>query len=282
MGQGIIFFMDSSSDSDEMFMDAASSDPQSQPPSQTSWTASTQNFFASRMPSLRNAMPGRNYSKNHEKISGDKKAEPQVGLNVQTVQQYRHEGNIPESGTVTRLNQQVVDLQDEVRRLHDKVQSLEQGQDFRSHYKVPGTPHDKMQQQLNTIRVGIQGWIRMALKGWMSRFDGFLASDYPETRFPEFGAALLRICHDDVTADVLQGITVSDVLAAIASHMIVEQAVMNPLGPCTRKFREGVDSDVYKIMAKVGLSQGERFKPFRCLSSILVLLSSGSADTPQQ
>jgi hypothetical protein len=158
-------------------------------------------------------------------------------------------------------NQQIANLEDQVRQLRHQVQALEQGQDFRSHLRDAGTPHHEIQQRLATMQREIQGWIRMALKGWKSPDGMFPAADYPETSFLDFWSALRRIRHDNVAPDHLQQIPFSDLLAAIASSIIVEQAVMNPLGSCTRTFEGAVNSDVYKVMSKGEITLGGYLPP---------------------
>ncbi len=180
----------------------------------------------------------------------------------------------------TALNQQIFALKDQVRQLQDQVQALQQGQDFRSHFKDSGIPHDKIQQQLSTMEVEIQGWARMALKGsdWKSPDGKFPAAVHlQQGEFPNFKNALWQICHDDMKPDFLQQISSTDLLAAIASCIIVEQAVMNPLGPCTRKFEGDVNSDVYKVMSNSEASLGGSLHVLVSFPSLLSFLAR--ADT---
>ncbi len=218
------------------FFMSSSPDSASQPTGTASSWLSLPNFITSRMPG-----------------SKARSNKPQDGFRTGTGVPSAHENR------ETALSQQIVNLMDQVRQLHDQVQALQQGQDFRSHFKDSGIPHDKIQQQLSTMEVEIQGWARMALRDsdWKSPDGKFPAAVHlQQGQFPNFKSALWRICHDDMKPDFLQQISSTDLLAAIASCIIVEQAVMNPLGPCTRKFEGDVNSDVYKVMSNGEASLG--------------------------
>ncbi|KAK3366131.1 hypothetical protein B0T24DRAFT_670252 [Lasiosphaeria ovina] len=149
------------------------------------------------------------------------------------------------------LRDKIARLQDKNLKLSNKVQALEQGQDFRSFYTVTGTPHDKMQKRLTRVRAEIQGWSRMAHKDLVARNATVSLLGALEAQLPVFAAARRHVCHPDATPQTLQdaNVALADVFAAIASGIVVELAVVNPLAMCTDTFRRAVDSDVYRAMS---------------------------------
>jgi len=162
-------------------------------------------------------------------------------------------------------NQTIAGLRDDVRRLKEKIQSLEQGQGFRSHDVVAGAPHDKMQQRLNSLRTDIQAWTWMLFGDARSKEVANMSmADLltPELQLSEFGEALKSICHDDTKPEELQDVTFQDAIAAIVSNLVVGQAVMNPLAPCTLEMKNAVQSAVYKIMSSSDALPGIHTRPF--------------------
>ncbi|KAK0727479.1 hypothetical protein B0T26DRAFT_799487 [Lasiosphaeria miniovina] len=152
---------------------------------------------------------------------------------------------------ILRLRDQISRLQDQNLKLSNRVQALEQGQDFRSFYTVTGTPHDKMQKRLTRVRAEIQGWSRMAHKDLVARNATVSLLGALEAQLPGFAAARRHVCHPDATPQTLQdaNVALADVFAAIASGIVVEHAVVNPLAMRTDTFRRAVDSDVYRAMS---------------------------------
>lgn len=180
--------------------------------------------------------------------------------------------------TELQLAQRVIaTLRDKIRQQDDKIQSLQQGQDFRSRYTVTGAPHELMQRRLNQLRTKIQFWARKLFgKDWESgRVASSIIFDSIDTSgchdMSEFEKVLDRIIcrgseHQTKSPrEVLQDIKVQDAIAAIASHVVVEQAVLNPLASCTRKMQDAMGPGIYKVMSDNDASTGTVINQFQPL-----------------
>ncbi|KAF5570128.1 hypothetical protein FPANT_13803 [Fusarium pseudoanthophilum] len=141
------------------------------------------------------------------------------------------------------LKKTITVLQDEVRRLESEVKSLQQGQDFRSYYAEAGTPHDKLQRQLRNLRQEIIAWSRVTQRDLLN----VAAVDEELEKVLGLEKTRELINNKDLCQEV--PITTSDIFAAIASNIIVEQAVLNPLISCTSEFRNAMNSKVYEMMS---------------------------------
>ncbi|RSL41497.1 hypothetical protein CEP54_015798 [Fusarium duplospermum] len=161
---------------------------------------------------------------------------------IETISRYESESDA--------LKKTIRTLQDEVRRLESEVKSLQQGQDFRSYYAEAGTPHDQLQRQLRNIRHEIIAWSRMVQRDSGSKTDVSALGEQLD-KVLGLGNARELIDNDDSTPQSCQEvpITIRDLFAAIASNIIVEQAILNPLVSCTPKFRNAMNSKVYEMMS---------------------------------
>ncbi|KAM7191241.1 hypothetical protein V8F20_009419 [Naviculisporaceae sp. PSN 640] len=155
-------------------------------------------------------------------------------------------------------------LHDQIRTLSDQVESLKQGQDYRSHYVVEGTPHYVMQQRLANIRLEIQGWARMVLKSSKHSGNGnlgnrplsdLLASDIPPYELQE---GFKGVSPEKAVWHDLRDVKLQDLVAAIASNLIVRDAIVNPLRGCTPQMQEMAESSIYKAMTSEGASPEHR------------------------
>ncbi|RSM15086.1 hypothetical protein CDV31_005167 [Fusarium ambrosium] len=144
------------------------------------------------------------------------------------------------------LKKTITVLKGEIRRLESEVKSLQQGQDFRSYYAEAGTPHDQVQLHLRNIRHDIIAWSRMIQRDSKSKTNVSALGEQLD-KVLGFGKARGLINNEDSRREV--PITVSDLFAAIASNIIVEQAILNPLISCTLEFRNTMNSKIYAMMS---------------------------------
>ncbi|RSL88429.1 hypothetical protein CEP51_001744 [Fusarium floridanum] len=154
------------------------------------------------------------------------------------------------------LKKTIRTLQDEVRRLESEVKSLQQGQDFRSYHAEARTSHDKLQLHLRNIRHEIIAWSRMVQKDSESKTNvSALGEQLDKILVLENARELIE--NEDSTPQSRQEfpITMSDLFAAIASNIIVEQAILNPLISCTLEFRNTMNSKIYAMMSSDRSSQ---------------------------
>jgi hypothetical protein len=158
------------------------------------------------------------------------------------------------------LKRTIILLKDEIRKLESEVKSLQQGQDFRSYDAEVGTPHDELQRRIRNVYKNIITWsrifhrdlLKLDAKINVSALDKLLGEQLDKVL--GLGKARELINNEDPGQEV--PITLSDLYAAIASNIIVEQAVLNPLISCTPEFRKAMSSKVYEMMSSDHSSQG--------------------------
>lgn len=147
------------------------------------------------------------------------------------------------------LKKTITVLQDQVRSLESKVKSLQQGQDFRSYYPEAGIPHDRLERELRNIRQEIIAWSRLTQRDLLKVNAKINVSALGEELDKVLGLEKGRelINNEDLCQEV--AITTCDIFSAVASNIIVERAILNPLISCTAEFRNAMNSKVYEMMS---------------------------------
>lgn len=193
-----------------------------------------------------------------EKFTGEcnKDHQPQFCEVVQPVVTMSHSYHQQCSELLAVKDTIITSLHDQIRTLNNQVESLKQGQDFRSYYAVEGTPHDMMQRRLRNILVEVQGWARMLFKSSKHGGNGNIGNK-PVTNLLASGPLSVElqdvfkeICPDDTIPGALQEVKVQDAMAAVASNFVIREAVMNPLGGCTPEMKQMAESPTYKAMTR--------------------------------
>ena len=127
--------------------------------------------------------------------------------------------------------------------MEDRIVRLEQGQDYRSRTGTEGTIFDQVVSLANGLSQMLDDWSETVCASISQEIE----VEEHIFRLPQ----MLKVCSEGMTQAKVQrmGISLNDLLTAVASDYLYTNVIAKPMNLCIPKFKEELESHLWKRLS---------------------------------